>query len=108
MSALRAKFGGSSLVTAAITADASSGGKIDAADYAGAAQYVDWYNPMTYDFFGAWAAQGPTAPHSPLTSYPGIPQEGFNSDAAISSRVSASRPRSCCSGSVSTAAAGWV
>jgi chitinase len=84
MSALRAKFGGSSLVTAAITADASSGGKIDAADYAGAAQYVDWYNPMTYDFFGAWAAQGPTAPHSPLNSYPGIPQEGFNSDAAIS------------------------
>ncbi|MFI1396846.1 glycoside hydrolase family 18 protein [Streptomyces sp. NPDC020681] len=83
MSALRTKFGSSNLVTAAITADASSGGKIDAANYAGAAQYVDWYNPMTYDFFGAWAAQGPTAPHSPLTSYPGIPQEGFNSDAAI-------------------------
>ncbi|WAP59505.1 glycoside hydrolase family 18 protein [Streptomyces luomodiensis] len=83
MAALRAKFGSSNLVTAAITADASSGGKIDAADYAGAAQYVDWYNPMTYDFFGAWAAQGPTAPHSPLTSYDGIPQDGFNTDAAI-------------------------
>ena len=38
---------------------------------------------MTYDFFGAWAATGPTAPHSPLTSYNGIPQAGFNSDAAI-------------------------
>lgn len=83
MAALRAKFGSNNLVTAAITADASSGGKIEAADYAGAAQYVDWYNPMTYDFFGAWAAQGPTAPHSPLTSYSGIPQQGFNSDAAI-------------------------
>ncbi|UUN25737.1 glycoside hydrolase family 18 protein [Streptomyces sp. FIT100] len=83
MSALRTKFGSSNLVTAAITADASSGGKIDATDYAGAAQYVDWYNPMTYDFFGAWAAQGPTAPHSPLTSYTGIPQQGFNTDAAI-------------------------
>ncbi|QKV91533.1 glycoside hydrolase family 18 protein [Streptomyces sp. NA02950] len=83
MSALRAKFGQNNLVTAAITADASSGGKIDAADYAGAAQYVDWYNPMTYDFFGAWAAQGPTAPHSPLTSYSGIPQQGFNTDAAV-------------------------
>ncbi|WP_046500723.1 glycoside hydrolase family 18 protein [Streptomyces odonnellii] len=82
--ALRAEFGSSSLVTAAITADGSDGGKIDAADYAGAARYLDWYNPMTYDFFGAFAAQGPTAPHSPLTSYPGIPQEGFNSDAAIS------------------------
>ncbi|MGW7595166.1 glycoside hydrolase family 18 protein, partial [Streptomyces rubiginosohelvolus] len=84
MSAVRAKFGSSNLVTAAITADASSGGKIEAADYAGAASYVDWYNPMTYDFFGAWAAQGPTAPHSPLNSYNGIPQQGFNSDAAIS------------------------
>ncbi|WP_030838988.1 glycoside hydrolase family 18 protein [Streptomyces hygroscopicus] len=83
MAALRAKFGSSNLVTAAITADASSGGKIDAANYAGAAQYVDWYNPMTYDFFGAWAAQGPTAPHSPLNSYSGIPQQGFNTDAAI-------------------------
>ncbi|MEU8827853.1 glycoside hydrolase family 18 protein [Streptomyces sp. NPDC048636] len=83
MSALRAKFGQNNLVTAAITADASSGGKIDAADYAGAAQYVDWYNPMTYDFFGAWAAQGPTAPHSPLTSYSGIPQQGFNTDATV-------------------------
>ncbi|WP_413806049.1 glycoside hydrolase family 18 protein [Streptomyces sp. OE57] len=84
MSAVRAKFGSSNLVTAAITADASSGGKIEAADYAGAAQYVDWYNPMTYDFFGGWAAQGPTAPHSPLNSYNGIPQQGFNTDAAIS------------------------
>lgn len=83
MAALRAKFGSSSLVTAAITADASDGGKMDAADYAGAAQYVDWYNPMTYDYFGAWDAQGPTAPHSPLTSYTGIPKEGFNTDATI-------------------------
>ncbi|OMI90236.1 chitinase [Streptomyces sp. M1013] len=83
MSALRAKFGQDYLVTAAITADATAGGKIDAADYAGAAQYVDWYNPMTYDFFGAWDATGPTAPHSPLTSYPGIPKEGFHTSATI-------------------------
>ncbi|WP_433226801.1 glycosyl hydrolase family 18 protein [Actinomadura formosensis] len=79
MSALRAKFGSGNLVTTAIAADAADGGKIDATDYAGAAQYVDWYNPMTYDYFGAWNAQGPTAPHSPLTSYPGIPQAGFDS-----------------------------
>ncbi|MGW6567095.1 glycosyl hydrolase family 18 protein [Streptomyces sp. NPDC054975] len=83
MQAMRAKFGSTNLVTAAVTADASSGGKIDAADYAGAAQYMNWFNVMTYDFFGAWAAQGPTAPHSPLTSYPGIPQAGFNSAEAI-------------------------
>ncbi|MFJ8073157.1 glycosyl hydrolase family 18 protein [Streptomyces sp. NPDC096176] len=83
MQAMRAKFGANNLVTAAVTADASSGGKIEAADYGGAAQYIDWYNVMTYDFFGAWAAKGPTAPHSPLTSYSGIPQAGFNSAEAI-------------------------
>ena len=77
MQALRAKFGPNYLVTAAITADGSNGGKIDAADYGGAAQYIDWYNVMTYDYFGAWAAQGPTAPHSPLTSYTGIPAAGL-------------------------------
>ncbi|MFD7093705.1 glycosyl hydrolase family 18 protein, partial [Streptomyces xanthophaeus] len=31
----------------------------------------------------AWDAKGPTAPHSPLTSYAGIPIAGFNSEAAI-------------------------
>ncbi|MBA0051005.1 glycoside hydrolase family 18 protein [Streptomyces sp. AJS327] len=84
MRAVRAKFGDDQLVTAAITADASDGGKIDATDYASAAQYVDWYMPMTYDYFGAWDAQGPTAPHSPLSAYDGIPQEGFNTTDTIS------------------------
>ncbi|MFF0336021.1 glycosyl hydrolase family 18 protein [Streptomyces fimicarius] len=82
-SAVKSKFGAGNLVTAAITADGSAGGKIDAADYAGAAQSFDWYNVMTYDFFGAWAAKGPTAPHSPLNPYTGIPQEGFTSADAI-------------------------
>uniref|UniRef100_A0AAU3GU53 chitinase n=1 Tax=Streptomyces sp. NBC_01401 TaxID=2903854 RepID=A0AAU3GU53_9ACTN len=82
-SALRTKFGSDNLVTAAITADGSEGGKIDAADYAGASAHLDWYNVMTYDFFGAWDAQGPTAPHSPLNAYDGIPLDGFNSAAAI-------------------------
>jgi chitinase len=82
-SALRSRFGSSALITAAITADGSTGGKIDATDYAGAATHLNWIMPMTYDYFGAWAAQGPTAPHSPLTSYSGIPQQGFWSDAAI-------------------------
>ncbi|MEU5480722.1 glycoside hydrolase family 18 chitinase [Streptomyces mirabilis] len=83
MQALRAKFGTNNLVTAATTADGTSGGKIDAADYAGASQYVDWYNVMSYDFFGAFNAQGPTAPHSPLTSYSGIPTPGFTTADAI-------------------------
>ncbi|MFE7410729.1 glycosyl hydrolase family 18 protein [Streptomyces laurentii] len=83
MQAMRAKFGANNLVTAAVTADASTGGKIDLTDYAGGAQYMNWFNVMTYDFFGAWDAKGPTAPHSPLTSYAGIPQQGFNSADAI-------------------------
>ncbi len=57
MSALRTEFG-KDLVTSAITADGTAGGKIEKADYAGAAQYVDWYLPMTYDFYGAFSAQG--------------------------------------------------
>ncbi|WOX12608.1 glycoside hydrolase family 18 chitinase [Streptomyces sp. N50] len=83
MQALRAKFGSNNLVTAATTADGTSGGKIDAADYAGAAQYVDWYNVMSYDFFGAFNPTGPTAPHSPLTTYSGIPTPGFTTADAI-------------------------
>ncbi|CAM5506707.1 chitinase OS=Streptomyces glaucescens OX=1907 GN=chiC1 PE=3 SV=1 [Streptomyces glaucescens] len=83
MAAVRAKFGSGNLVTAAIPADATTGGKIDAADYGGAAQYVDWYNPMTYDYFGAWDTTGPTAPHSPLTSYAGIPKAANHTSATI-------------------------
>ncbi len=83
IAALRARFGSSALVTSAVTADASDGGKIDAADYAGAATDLDWLMPMTYDFFGAWDATGPTAPHSPLSAYDGIPKAGFNTEAAI-------------------------
>ncbi|KOV63328.1 glycoside hydrolase family 18 chitinase [Streptomyces sp. MMG1121] len=94
MAALRAKFGTSKLVTAAVTADGSSGGKIEAADYAGAAASVDWYNVMTYDFFGAWDAQGPTAPHSPLTSYSGIPKAGFTTADAIAKYKSIGVPAS--------------
>ena len=82
MQAFRGAFG-DQLVTAAITADASDGGKLAAADYAYGAEYADYLAVMTYDFFGAFDADGPTAPHSPLTSYDGIPQEGFTSEDAI-------------------------
>ena len=108
ISALRTKFGASKLVTSAITADGSNGGKIDATDYAGAMANLDWLMPMTYDYFGAFAAQGPTAPHSPLNSYTGIPTAGLllRRGDRRSSRARASRPASCCSASASTAAAG--
>ncbi|MBN1173039.1 MAG: cellulose binding domain-containing protein, partial [Micromonosporaceae bacterium] len=83
IAALRSRFGSSALVTSAITGDGSDGGKVDAADYAGAAQYLDWLMPMTYDYFGAWDAAGPTAPHAPLTAYAGIPKAGFNAEAVL-------------------------
>jgi chitinase len=38
---------------------------------------------MTYDYFGAWAPTGPTAPHSPLNSYSGIPTANFSTSATI-------------------------
>ena len=80
MQALRNRFGSNLLVTSAIGADPA---KLDKADYAGAAQFVDFYMPMTYDYFGAFNPKGPTAPHSPLYSYSGIPTPNFYSDAAI-------------------------
>ncbi|WP_081844322.1 glycosyl hydrolase family 18 protein [Cellulomonas sp. URHE0023] len=94
VTALRNKFGSSKLVTAAITADGSNGGKIDLADYASGAQKLDWIMPMTYDYFGAFNPSGPTAPHSPLTSYPGIPSAGFNSEAAITKLIGKGVPPS--------------
>ncbi|MDM7832330.1 glycosyl hydrolase family 18 protein [Cellulomonas edaphi] len=94
ITALRNKFGSSFLVTAAITADGSNGGKIDATDYATAATKLSWIMPMTYDYFGAFNPQGPTAPNAPLTSYPGIPQAGFNAEDAINKLIGKGIPAS--------------
>ncbi|HLY28822.1 MAG TPA: glycosyl hydrolase family 18 protein [Aggregatilineales bacterium] len=107
MSALRSRFG-SDLVTAAITADGTSGGKMDAADYGGAVQYLDWYNLMTYDYFGAWASTGPTAPHSPLYSYSGIPTAGFYADAAVQKLKSKNVPSSKINLGIGFYGRGWT
>ena len=81
---------------------------MDAADYGGAASYVDWYNVMTYDFFGAWDAKGPTAPHSPLTSYNGIPIAGFNTDAAIQKYLGKGVPASKLNLGIGFYGRGWT
>lgn len=78
--ALRARFGANALITSAIGAAPS---KINAADYVGASQYLDWIMPMTYDYFGGFEPKGPTAPHSALHNYAGIPTPQFYSDAAV-------------------------
>jgi chitinase len=94
ITALRNKFGSSAIITSAISADGSNGGKLDVADYASGIAKLNLVYPMTYDYFGAFAPQGPTAPHSPLTSYTGIPTAGFYSDAAIQKLKSKGVPAS--------------
>jgi chitinase len=79
LAALRSAFGPSALVTAAVPGDA---GKLEATDYAAAARSVDWLSAMTYDYFGT-TGRGPTAPHSPLTAYPGIPRTTATTDATV-------------------------
>lgn len=88
VAALRSRFG-NQLVTSAITASAT---KMESADYGGAARYLDFYMVMTYDFFGAFAASGPTAPHSPLHDYPQMPTSGFSSDTGIQKLMSLGVP----------------
>ena len=76
MQALRSRFG-SQLISAAVTADGTDGGRIEKVDYGGASQV------MTYDFFGSFNAAGPTAPHSALNDYASMPQAGFSSASGI-------------------------
>ena len=94
ITALRNKFGQSAVITSAISADGTNGGKLDVADYASGISKLNLVFPMTYDYFGAFAPAGPTAPHSPLTNYSGIPTAGFYSDAAIQKLKSKGVPAS--------------
>ncbi|WP_326690542.1 MULTISPECIES: glycoside hydrolase family 18 protein [unclassified Streptomyces] len=86
LKSLRGKFK-DKLVTAAVTADGTKGGKMEATDYKTASQYVDWFLPMTYDYFGAFDAQGPTAPHSPMSTYDGTPKKLFDMKSTIASYI---------------------
>lgn len=58
------------LLTVAVAAGED---KIAGYDIPGVARYADRINLMTYDFFGAWAATGPTAFHAPLRAWSGMP-----------------------------------
>lgn len=57
--------------------------KINVIDWGAAQASLDWINLMSYDFFGAWAATGPTAFHSPLYSWTGIPTPNYTADYAV-------------------------
>jgi chitinase len=80
LAALRARFGTDAVVTAAVPGDV---GKLDQADYAAAARSADWLSAMTYDYFGTGAGPGPTAAHSPLTAYPGIPRRTATTETTV-------------------------
>jgi chitinase len=47
---------------------------------------------MTYDYFGTGGGPGPTAVHSPLTAYPGIPRTAATADATVQSLLAAGVP----------------
>ncbi len=82
MAALRAKFGSGNLVTAAITADATAGGKIDAADYAasGAVRRLVQPDDVRLRRLGRGRPHGSALPTEP---YSGIPKADYHTSATI-------------------------
>ena len=79
LTALRGALGADALITAAVPADT---GKLAANDYAAAAGPASWLSAMTYDYAGTGTTKR-TAAHSPLTGYPGIPQEDGTTSATV-------------------------
>lgn len=60
------------------------------------ARYLDWVNVMSYDFFGAWEAKGPTNFQSALYRDPAAPVKGdlvyYNGNDAVSALLQAGMP----------------
>ncbi|GAA2649016.1 glycoside hydrolase family 18 protein [Paractinoplanes durhamensis] len=79
LAALRTAFGPAAPVTAAVPADL---GKLKATDYLAASRSASWLSAMTYDYFGTDGAKK-TAPHSPLSAYPGIPRDTATTTATV-------------------------
>ena len=96
------------MITAAISADDQPGGKIDATDYLGASAYVNWFDVMTYDYFGAFSTTGPTAPHSPLSSYAGIPTAGWDTQDSLAYYRTKGIPASKLSFGIGFYGRGWT
>jgi chitinase len=105
LTALRTELGPASVITAAVPGDL---GKLKATDYATAARSADWLSAMTYDFFGTGTGAGPTAPHSPLTAYPGIPRDTATTDAAVSELVELGVPAAKVLLGIGFYGRGWV
>ncbi|MBN1173409.1 MAG: cellulose binding domain-containing protein [Micromonosporaceae bacterium] len=108
MRAIRDRFGASAIVTAAIAVDASPGGMLDKADYAGAAQFMDWVMPMTYGYAGSWTPTGPTGLHGALTTYDGIINNYLTSDATVTKLKAMGIPASKILLGVDSYGRGWA
>lgn len=80
LAALRRELGQEALVTAAVPGDPA---KLAVSNYGAAAAEATWLGAMTYDFFGTGETPGPTAPHAPLTSYPGIPKASLTAESTV-------------------------
>ncbi|MBB2945204.1 chitinase [Actinoplanes lutulentus] len=91
LAALRASFGASALITAAVPGDV---GKLRVTDYASASRYADWLGAMTYDYFGASSGSKDlrTAAHSALTPYPGIPRTAATTEATVTELIALGVP----------------
>jgi chitinase len=96
LGALRTALGPDALVTAAVPGD---GSKLISTDYAAAARSANWLNAMTYDYFGTGGDGGGdltdqhrTEPHSPLTTYPGIPRADATASATVDKLLSLGVP----------------
>jgi chitinase len=81
------------LLTAAVAAGTA---KLSGYDIPGLSANLDLINIMTYDFFGAWDATGPTAFHSPLHGWTGMPASATSStsDAAVQAWKAGGAPAS--------------
>lgn len=59
---------------------------------------LDYINLMTYDFFGSWSAQGPTAFQSALYAWDGMPStspvSSYYTDAAVKTWINSGMPAS--------------
>ena len=95
LGALRSAFGPRAVLSAAVPADV---GKLERADYRAAADRADWLSAMTYDYFGTGGDdddptdQHRTEPHSPLTTYTGIPRADATASATVDKLLSLGVP----------------
>ncbi|QLG86883.1 hypothetical protein HQ393_00745 [Chitinibacter bivalviorum] len=85
---------------------------IKATDPAGYMQYADWVNIMSYDYNGAWAAQGPTDFQSNLYSDPASPNYAsnpdFSTDAAVKNLIANGAPKAKLNVGVPFYGRGWT